>query len=175
MRLKKHPEYRPVIVTIPAPTAISRRRGRRWCWWRSEGLHSGLSSPRVWFVSLLNVPRPIDSLKREKAVSQSDVKLADCLHVVNFIRCFITIIKSELIVVGSVAFCIWVLHVKPFLHVCSQGRKHLFFCCGAFWSPCRACVKAKFHGCSQTCFYRQAINWWHHRRLRGLLGYSIHD
>lgn len=48
--------------------------------------------------------------------------------------------------------------MKPFLHVCSQeGSANVSF----VWSTCSRCIclKAKFHGSSQTCFYRQAISW----------------
>lgn len=87
---------------------------------RSKGLHSGLSSPRVGFGSPLNAPWPIDPLWRKK--SQGSTQMWN--ELIGFIRWILSaalspIIKSGLMVVGSVVFCIWV-DAKPFLHVCTQ-------------------------------------------------------
>lgn len=79
---------------------------------------------------------------------------------VNFIRCFIT--DHKVWADGCWFCCVLHLSFCEAVSACVQsGRKCWCFFCGALWSPCSTCmcVKAKFHGCSQTCFYRRTINW----------------
>lgn len=77
-----------------------------------------------------------------------------------FIRCFIT--DHNVWADSCWLCCVLRLSWCEAISACVQsGRRRWCFFCEAIWSTCSTsmCVKAKFHGCSQTCFYRQAINW----------------